>query len=156
MKAAPLGKEGLCPGPRRTVEGFPSPFPRGRAKGGQAKGLLEGTESHLQNWTQKDWGAIRPKKQEEGNCDSPGPHPPHVKRRTYPNIPSTKGPSSSPATRVGSGAKRSQGISSRPCSVTKQLQDCWLQASAPLAAEWCPLPPRCDGEIKSTEEYARG
>lgn len=67
LKAAPLGKEGLCPGPRPTVEGFPSPFSRGRAKGGQAKGLLEGTESHLQDWTQQDWGAIRPKTQEERN-----------------------------------------------------------------------------------------
>lgn len=92
MKAAPLGKEGLCPGPRPTVEGFPSPFPRGRAKGGQARGLPEGTESHLQDWTQQDWGAIRPKEQEEGNWSSPGPHPPHVKRRTYSNIPVQRDP----------------------------------------------------------------
>ena len=99
---------------------------------------------------------IRPKEQEEGNWSSPGAHPPHVKRRTYPSVPSTKGPSSSPATREGSGARRSQGTGSRPCSVAKQLQDCWLQAAAPRAIKWCPLPPRCDGEIKSIEEHERG
>lgn len=149
MRAVPLGKEALSPRQRPTdlppLEGFPRPFPRGGAKCGEARGLPEGTESHFQDWTQQG-------EQEEGNWASPGPCPSHTER-TYHNIPSTEGTSSSPVTRVGSGARRSQGTSSRPRSVTKQLQDCRLQASA---IKWCLLPPRCDGEIKSVEEHERG
>lgn len=139
LESCPTGKGSPSPGPGPKgllpVEGFPSPFPRGGAMGREAGGLPEGTETHFQDWAQQDWGDIKLReqgRQETGDPASPGRMPASRGEKKLPNIPGPEGPSSSPATRGGSGAVRSQGTSFRPSSVTRWLETDGSKPQSPL------------------------